>query len=37
MKRVLINNLVEEEETKISGWAKKVRDTKYMIFVVLKI
>ena len=36
MKRVLINNLVEEEETKISGWAKKVRDTKYMIFVVLE-
>ena len=36
MKRTLINNLVENEETKISGWAKKVRDTKYMIFVVLE-
>ena len=36
MNRVLINNLVENEETKISGWAKKVRDTKYMIFVVLE-
>ena len=36
MERTLINNLVENEETKISGWAKKVRDTKYMIFVVLE-
>ena len=36
MERNLINNLVENEETKISGWAKKVRDTKYMIFVVLE-
>lgn len=36
MERKLINSLVENEETKISGWAKKVRDTKYMIFVVLE-
>lgn len=36
MKRILINNLKEEENTKISGWAKKIRDTKYMIFVVLE-
>ena len=36
MIRTLINNLEEEKETKISGWAKKVRDTKYMIFVVLE-
>ena len=36
MERTLINSLVENEESKISGWAKKVRDTKYMIFVVLE-
>ena len=36
MRRTLINELIENEETKISGWAKKVRDTKYMIFVVLE-
>ena len=36
MKRILINNLVENEEVKISGWAKKIRNTKYMIFIILK-
>ena len=36
MERKLIKSLVEEETTKISGWAEKIRDTKYMIFVVLK-
>ena len=36
MERKLINNLIEEETTKISGWAEKIRDTKYMVFVVLK-
>ncbi len=36
MKRVLINNLKENEECKISGWATTIRDTKYMIFVILK-
>ena len=36
MVRTLINNLKENEETKISGWAKKIRDTKYMYFIVLQ-
>ena len=36
MKRTLINELKENEETKISGFATKIRDTKYMIFVVLR-
>ena len=36
MNRTLINELEEGKETKISGWAKKVRDTKYMIFIVLE-
>ena len=36
MERCLISNLKENEESKISGWAKKIRDTKYMIFVVLE-
>ena len=36
MKRVLINELIENEESKISGFASKIRDTKYMIFVILK-
>ncbi len=36
MKRTLINKLKENEETKISGFATKIRDTKYMIFVVLR-
>lgn len=36
MKRTLINNLEENKESKISGFAKKIRDTKYMIFVVLE-
>ena len=36
MKRTLINNLIENEETKISGWARTIRDTKYMIFIILE-
>lgn len=36
MKRVLINNLKEEEISKISGWIDTIRDTKYMIFIMLK-
>ena len=36
MNRTLINNLIENENSKISGWAKKVRDTKYMIFIILE-
>lgn len=36
MKRTLINNLKENEETKISGWAKKIRNTKYMYFIILE-
>lgn len=36
MKRTLINDLEEDIEVKISGWAEKIRDTKYMIFVILK-
>ena len=33
--RTLIKNLEEEKIATISGWAKKVRNTKYMIFVIL--
>ena len=33
--RTLIKNLQEEENTTISGWVKKLRNTKYMIFVIL--
>ena len=36
MKRILINNLKENETSKISGWAKKIRNTKYMYFIVLE-
>ena len=36
MKRILINELKENEEARISGFASKIRDTKYMIFVILK-
>ena len=36
MIRTLINDLKENEETKISGWAKKIRDTKYMYFIILQ-
>ena len=36
MKRVLINNLEEEKECNIRGWIEKIRNTKYMIFLVLK-
>ena len=36
MIRTLINELKENEESKISGWAKKIRDTKYMYFIVLQ-
>jgi len=36
MKRTLINDLKENVESKISGFATKIRDTKYMIFVVLR-
>lgn len=36
MKRVYINNLEENTETKISGMIEKVRDTKYMVFIVIK-
>lgn len=36
MKRTLINELKENEESKISGFATKIRDTKYMIFVILR-
>lgn len=36
MKRSLINDLVESNVSKISGVVDKVRDTKYMVFVVLK-
>ena len=35
MKRTLIKNLKENEESKISGWAKKIRNTKYMYFIIL--
>lgn len=36
MERVLIEKLKENEQSRISGWAEKIRDTKYMIFVILK-
>lgn len=36
MKRMLINELKENEETKISGWIETIRDTKYMVFIMLK-
>ncbi|MBR3116967.1 MAG: aspartate--tRNA(Asn) ligase [Bacilli bacterium] len=36
MNRTLINELEEGKKSKISGWAKKIRDTKYMIFIVLE-
>ena len=36
MKRKLICELTENEETKISGFVEKLRDTRYMIFVVLR-
>ncbi len=36
MKRILINELKENEISKISGWATTIRDTKYMIFIILK-
>lgn len=36
MKRILINELKENEEAKISGFLDKIRDTKYMIFAILK-
>ena len=36
MERCLIKNLKENIETSISGMALKVRNTKYMVFVVLK-
>lgn len=36
MKRTLINDLKENEEHTISGWATKIRDTKYMIFIILQ-
>lgn len=36
MKRTLINELQENASSKISGWATKIRDTKYMLFIILK-
>ncbi len=36
MIRTLITNLKENEECKISGWATKIRNTKYMYFIILK-
>lgn len=36
MKRTLIGELTPEEQSKISGWALKIRDTKYMVFIVLQ-
>lgn len=36
MERILINNLKENETSRISGWVEKIRDTKYMVFVILK-
>lgn len=36
MKRSLINKLEENIESTISGWATKIRDTKYMMFIILQ-
>ena len=36
MIRTLINDLKENEESRISGWAKKIRNTKYMYFIILE-
>ena len=36
MERVLINELKENESSKVSGRADVIRDTKYMVFVILK-
>lgn len=36
MKRILINELEENKESRIAGFANKIRDTKYMVFVILK-
>ena len=36
MKRTLLKDLKENEETKISGFIERIRDTKYMLFVILK-
>ena len=34
MKRTLIGELTPEEHSKISGGASKIRDTKYMVFII---
>ena len=36
MERTQIKNLVEKQETKIAGFVEKVRDTRFMVFVILK-
>lgn len=36
MKRTMIAGIIPEEECKISGWVERIRDSKYMIFMVLK-
>lgn len=36
MKRTLIGDLKEDKDARISGWAQSIRNTKYMIFVILK-
>lgn len=36
MKRTLLKNLKENEETRISGFIERIRDTKYMLFVIVK-
>ena len=36
MKRTLLKDLKENEESKISGFIERIRDTKYMLFVIVK-
>lgn len=36
MERTLIDNIVPETEIKISGWVERIRDSKNMIFLVVK-
>ena len=36
MKRTLLKDLIPNEETKIAGFIERIRDTKYMLFVIVK-
>ena len=36
MERTLINQIVPEQEITVKGWLERIRDSKYMYFLVLK-